>query len=112
MSYKILRATGWFIHRGTVRAWTPEEESNPVLQQKQKEFMDRIFDNLGRVAPPTDFPRADLTSDFPYYAGGIEDGFTGNPDKIEDLELPTPEAQDNYVGVSLELPRGGRFGTR
>ena len=23
------------------------------------------------------------------------------------MELPTPEAQDTYVGMSLELPRGG-----
>ena len=96
----------WFIHRGTVREWTPEETANPVYQNMQKDFMERIHDNLGRAAQPIDFPGGDLTPDFPYYADGIEDGFTGNPDEVEDIEVPTPEAQDNYVGAALELPLG------
>ena len=61
---------------------------------------------MGRAAEPADFPQAELTPDFQYYADDDEDGFTGNPDEIEDVEIPTPEAQDNYVGGSLELPFG------
>ena len=38
MTYKMLRSTGWFVHRGTVRAWTPEETANPVFQKMQKDL--------------------------------------------------------------------------
>ena len=68
--------------------------------------MAAIHSHMGRAAEPADFPRAELTPDFQYYANDDENGFTGNPDEIEDVEIPTPEAQDNCVGVSLELPLG------
>ena len=74
LTYKILKSNGWFVCRGTVRAWTPEEEANSVLLAKRKAFMDGIYDNMGRAAVPADFPDGDLTPEFPYYAEGNEDG--------------------------------------
>ena len=59
---------------------------------------------MGRAAEPADFPWAELTPDFRYYADDDENGFTGNLDENEDIEIPTPDAQDNYAGVSLEMP--------
>ena len=117
MTYKILKSNGWMVHRGTVRAWTPEEIANPALQKQQDDFMAAIHSHMGRAAEPADFPEADLTPDLPYYADDDEDGFTGNPDEVEDVEIPTPEAQDNYLGGSLKLSFGdglaqGRFTKR
>ena len=66
----------------------------------------RLHDKLGGAAQPQDFPEDDLTPEFSYYADGNEDGFTGCPDEVEPVEIPTPEASDNYVGVSIQLPRG------
>ena len=106
MAYKILKSNGWMVHRGTVRAWTPEEVANPALQKQQEEFMAAIHSRMGRAAELADFPQAELTPDFQYYADDDKAGFTGNPDEIEDVEIPTPETQDTYVGVSLELPFG------
>ena len=106
MTYKILKSNGWMVHRGTVRVWTPEDIANPALQKRQDNFMAAIHSHMGRAAESTDFPEADLTPDFPYNADDDEDCFTGNPDEVEDVEIPTPEAQDNYVDVSLALPFG------
>ena len=68
--------------------------------------MAAMHSHMGRATEPVNFAQAESTPDFQYYADDDEDGFTGNPDEIEDVEIPTPEAQDNYVGVSLELPFG------
>ena len=80
MTYKILKSNGWTVHRGIVRAWTPKEVVNPALQKNREEFMAAIHSHMGRAAEPADFPRAELTPDFQYYADDDENGFTGNPD--------------------------------
>ena len=56
LTYKILKDNGWFVCRGTVRAWTPEEEADAVLLKKREAFMASIFDNMGRAATAADFP--------------------------------------------------------
>ena len=56
-----------------------------------------IHGHMGRAAEPDDFPEAEMTPDFPYYANDDEDGFTGNPYEIEDVEIPTPEKMTMWV---------------
>ena len=55
----------------------------------------------------SDFEENDLTPNFEYYADD-EDGFEGTADETLPPKLlpPTPEADDNYVGAELLLPRG------
>ena len=83
MTYKIEKSNGSYVCRSTVRAWTPQEEDNPDLLRARKEFMVRLKDELGRAAEPHNFSLEDLTPEFPNYADGIEDGFTGCPDEID-----------------------------
>ena len=78
--------------------------------------MAAVHSHIGRAAEPADFPQAELTTEFQYYADGVENGFTGNPDKIEDVEILAPEAEDNYVykfslhRQLLGTERGGTLG--
>ena len=71
--------------------------------------MAKLKDNLGRTVLLHDFSAADLTPKYPYSADGIEDGYTGSPNEIDPIEVPTPEAEDNYVGMSISLPRGSHM---
>ena len=50
-----------------------------------------------------------MTPEFESYADGVEDGCTGSPAEIKSEEVPTPEGDDNYVRVSLSLPRGSEM---
>ena len=66
----------------------------------------QLNDAIGPAADPEDFMYRDLTPEFKHYADGVEDGFEGTPDEIPPVPILTPELGDNYVGVSLTLPRG------
>ena len=68
--------------------------------------MARLKDNIGHPAKEVDFPLEGLTPEYSYYADDDEDGFTSCPDELDPVEVPTPEASDNYVGVSINLQRG------
>ena len=68
--------------------------------------MARLKDNLGCPAKEVDFPLEDLTPEYSYCPDDEEDGFTGCPDELDPVEVPTPKASDNYMGVSISLPRG------
>ena len=59
--------------------------------------MAAIHSHMGRADKPADFPEADLAPYFPHYADDDEDGYTGNPDEIEDVEIPTPEKMTMWV---------------
>ena len=106
MTYKILRPDGGYVCRSTVRSWTSKEEANPVSMAKRVYFMNQLNSFIGHAAKLSDFPLNDLTSEFEYYADGIEDGFEGTPDETKEAPPPTPEDSDNYVGSILQLPRG------
>ena len=98
---------------------------------RQIEFDLNILDKFGPETTPDDFPDLDIPDtpelnpfDDVDYAGRDEewvncwraftgDGLTGDADDEipapslgVDVELPTPEAGDNYVNASLMLPRG------
>ena len=90
MTYNIQKSNSYYVCRSTVRAWIPKEEANPDLLRARDEFMTRLNDELGRLAEAHDFPLEDLTPEFLYYADWIEDSFTGCPDEIDLVEVPTP----------------------
>ena len=98
---------------------------------RQIEFDLNILDKFGPETTPDDFPDLDIPDtpelnpfDDVDYAGRDDewvkrwrvftgDGLTGDADDEipslsigVDVELPTPEAGDNYVNASLMLPRG------
>ena len=104
MTYKILCPTGDYVSRSTVRAWNDKELANPVLMAERETFTAEAMSNLGPECTPTDFGASEITPEFPYCADDDdEDGFEGTPDEILP---PTPEVSDNYVGSSLQFPRG------
>ena len=47
---------------------------------------------------PDDFPEADMTPFFPYYAADDEEGITGNPDEVGNIKIPTPWGQRQLRG--------------
>lgn len=104
MTYKILRPAGDYVSRTTVRLWNDKELANPVLMAERETFMAEAMSNLGPGCTPSGFGATAIMSEFPYYADNDqEDEFEGTPDKFLP---PTPEVSDNYVGFSLQLPRG------
>ena len=104
MTHKVIKHTGYFVCRDTVRAWTPVEEANEALLNQRKVFMENLKDKCGPKATVADFPEEAITPEFEYYADDSqEDGFEGTPDEILP---PTPESQDNYINASVLLPRG------
>ena len=106
ITYKVQKSNGHFVCRSSARPWTPKEEANPDLLREREKFMARLKNNLGRPAKVVDFPLEELTPEYSYYADDDEDGFTGCPDELDPVKVPTSEASDNYVGVSINLPRG------
>ena len=103
LTHKILKSNGQVLARNTVRAWTPDEESNPSLIQARKDYMVSMEATMGPACTEDDFEVEDVTPVYEAYADQDEDGLEGTPD--DDLP-PTPEAGDNYVGARLLLPRG------
>ena len=106
MTYNILRPYGGYVCRSTVRAWTTNEEANPVRMAGRVSFMKQLNGCIGHTEKLSDFPLNDLTPEFEYYVDSIEDGFEGTPDEIKEAPPPTPEDSDNYVGSRLQLPHG------
>jgi len=104
MTHKVLKATGNYVCRTTVRAWTPTEEAEPALLSQRTAYMNSIKQTCGPAATIDDFPKEAITPEYEYYADDHqEDGFEGTPDEILP---PTPEYKDNYVGANILLPRG------
>ena len=102
MTHKVLKATGNYVCRTTVRAWTPTEEAEPALLSQRTAYMDSIKQTCGPAATIDDFPKEAITPEYEYYADDHqEDGFEGTPDEILP---PTPEYKDNYVGANILLP--------
>ena len=57
-----------------------------------------MHSHIGRAAVPDDFPEADMTPFFPYYAADDEEGITGNPDEVGNIKIPTPWGQRQLRG--------------
>jgi hypothetical protein len=118
----ILKQNGDVVPRSTFRALTDEELTEPDHTERRRQFDEEIERRLGPGSTPDDFQDVAATPEFEYYeddadllAGAIGnfEGQIGSPDvppeEIEPIELepPTPELNDNYVGVDIMLPRGG-----
>jgi hypothetical protein len=131
LTTKILKANGEVVYRSMYRALTDVERANAAHVCRQIKFDLNILDKFGPETTPDDFPDLDIPDtpelnhfDDVDYAGCDDkwvkrwcaftgDGLTGDADDEipfpslgVDLELPTPEAGDNYVNASLMLPRG------
>jgi hypothetical protein len=131
LTAKILKANGEVVYRSTYHALTDVERANAANVCRRIEFDLNILDKFGPETTPDDFPDLDIPAtpelnhfDDVDYAGRDDewvkrwcsftgDGLTGNADdEIPSLslgvnvELPTPEAGDNYVNAPLMLPRG------
>ena len=131
LTAKILKANGEVIYRSTYRALTDVERVNAAHVCRRVKFDLNILDKFGPETTPDDFPGLNIPDtpdlnnfDDVHYAGRDDkwvkrrraftgDGLTGDADdEIPtpslgiDIELPTPEAGDNYVNASLMLPCG------
>ena len=135
LTAKILKANGEVVYRSTYRALTDVELANAAHVCRRIEFDLNILDKFGPETTPDDFldlnipntPEHDNFDDVDYagrddewvkrwraFTGdGLANGLTGDADDELptpslgiDGELPTPEADDNYVNASLMLPRG------
>jgi hypothetical protein len=116
---------------------TDVEQANVAHVCRRIEFDLNIFDKFGPETTLDDFPDLDIpdTPELNHfndvdYAGRDDkwvkrwraftgDGLTGDADvKIPspslgvDVELPTPEAGDNYANAPLMLPRGNSLARR
>ena len=60
-------------------------------------FMKQLNSCIGHAVKFSDFPLDDLTPEFEYYADGVEDGFEGTPDEINESPPPTPDASAPYL---------------
>jgi hypothetical protein len=131
LTAKILKANGEVVYRLTYCALTDVEWANAAHVCCRIEFDLNILDKFGPETTPDDFPDLDIP-DIPEldnfddvdYAGRDDKwvkrwrAFTGDelignaddevpsPSLGIDVELPMPEAGDNYVNASLMLPRG------
>jgi hypothetical protein len=132
---KILKANGEVVYQSTHRAIIDVEQANTAYVLRQVEFDPNIQDEFGAETTPDDFPDLDIPYTPEHdnfndvdYAGrddkwakrwraftgdGLADGLTSNADDEiptpslgVDVELPMPEAGDNYVNASLMLPHG------
>ena len=106
MTMDILKQNGGFVYRSTVRLWTKEEEANPVYLANSVESTTSVYDNLGFACTVPNFAEDDLTPEFEYYEGEDKEGREETPDEII---LPTPEMNYNYVGARVQLPHGNNI---
>jgi hypothetical protein len=131
LTAKILKANGEVVYRSTYCALTDVELANAAHVCRRIEFDLNILDKFGQEKTKDDFLDLDIPDtpelnsfDDLDYAGRDDEwvkrwrAFTGDgltddaddeipsPSLGVEVELPTPEAGDNYVNASLMLPRG------
>ena len=106
MTINILKQSGGFVCRSTVRLWTKEEEANPVYQANSVESTTSVYNNLSSACTVPNFAEDDLTPEFEYYEGEDKEGCEETPDEII---LPTPEMNYNYVSARVQLPHGNNI---
>ena len=136
LTAKILKANGEVVYRSTYCALTDVERANAAHLCCRIEFDLNILDKFGPETTPDDFPDLGIPDtpelnhfDDVDYSGRDDewvkrwraftgDGLTGDADDEipspslgVDVELPMPEAGDNYVNASLMLPRSNRLRT-
>ena len=135
LAAKIFKANGEVVYWLTYRPLTDGERTNAAHVLRRVKFDQNIQDKFGPETSPDDFLDLNIPDtpehnnfDDVDYAGqdeewekrwctftgdGLADGLTGDADDKPptpslgvDGELPTPEADDNYVNASLMPPRG------
>ena len=110
---RILIANGEVLDRSTFRSLTPAEIENEELSHERKAFRKSVEARWGPKATEADLEVDDLgllpTPTNHSYFDDLQSADTF-PDLKEELpEIPTPEAEDNYVNAEIMLPRGDGF---
>ena len=131
LTAKILKANGEVVYRSTYCTLTDVEQANVAHVCRLVQFDLTILDKLGPETTPDDFPDLNIPATLELdnfndvdYAGRDDEwvkrwraftgnGLTGNanneipsPSLGVEVELPMPEAGDNYINASLMLPCG------
>jgi len=97
MCSKVLKANAHVHYRSTVRALTPDELADPIVQQQMKEFDDYIKTKVG------DSSSTEAFADF----DGGEDINTPTFEPYEDDEpgekpSPVPDADNAYAAIAID----------
>ena len=116
MTSKILNYNGNYVPRSTFRPLTEAEMANPDEQEARRQFDLHLESSLGKSAVASDFSQDDLTPEYELYEDNVVEGSPDDadcdkeiphyPDDSPAVEIPTPEASDNYVGAEVQLPLG------
>ena len=108
MTSKILNYNGNYVPRSTFRPLTEAEMANPDGQEARRQFDLHLESSLGKSAVASDFSQDELTPEYELYEDNVFEGSPAfhkeiphYPDDSPAVELPTPEASDNYVGAEV-----------
>ena len=111
---KILKSNGQVVHRSTLRSLTRDELDSAHEADRRAAFDANIKLKLGRACEAQDFDPADLTPEHEFYhddsledLGKLQPASPDEELASHEIREPTPEAGDEYVGVSISLPHGG-----
>jgi hypothetical protein len=112
LTAKILKQSGQYVCRSTLRHLTPDETLCMVQIAAQLHFDNMVTKHIGRKSIPGDFPMEVLTPEYEHYCcHTIEEGpdnayEEGLPNNNNLDPLPMPEAGDNYISAEVLLPLG------
>ena len=109
MCSKLLKANGQVLPRSTVRALTPDELSNPIVQQQMKAFDEQVAAKLGDPSSPADFDTDDkqfVTPEFEPYEDD-EKGEEALPASVPNADADDVGVWDGYLNAEVVLPHGG-----
>ena len=112
MTSKVLKANGQVAHLSSSQPFTAKERASDAHKKLRDQFDDAIAERLGKPSSMNcvnddDDDALDSTPDYDPYSDDDQPA-TQQPDEDD---LPTPEAQDTYVGARVNLPVGGTMRT-
>ena len=117
MTANITKGNGEVVHWSKYRGQKEDKWTNQDYISLRKEFVSNITDRFEPDLYPENFPNVNF-EDKPLYGmykddtTDVQDGLVGNTEDDEDpatatgldRELPTPEANDNYVNAQVIFP--------
>ena len=101
LTAKILTQNRQYVCRSTLLLLNNEECNSVTHKETSTQFEQDMEAKLGPAAQTTDFPKEDPTPEYDTHL--VFDPI--DPDH-GDLEV-IPEIGDNYIGASINIPRGG-----
>ena len=121
MIAKIMKENGGVVHLSTYDALIESEAQNLAHISRRETFDKNISEKLGPDVSPYYLPEINI-EDTPLYDSykdyhkdskghpvGPEDEYPPTSATGLNTEVPTPEADDNYVNTSIMLPIGSNF---